>query len=77
LREYIEALEENNPSDDDIPASTESTTPPKNISLTDPAACWTAAPRGPAFYAYSTNYLIDLQTGIIVELQATPAYRSQ
>ncbi|AWB35754.1 IS1182 family transposase [Orrella marina] len=77
VREYIEALEENNPTDDDIPASTESTTPPKNISLTDPAARWTAAPGGPAFYAYSTNYLIDLQAGIIVDVQATPAYRSQ
>jgi len=28
---------------------------PKNISLTDPQARWTAAPGGPAFYAYSTN----------------------
>lgn len=31
---------------------------PKNISLTDPAAQWSAA-WGPAFYAYSANYLID------------------
>lgn len=77
VREYIETLEENNPTDDDIHASTESTTPPKNISLTDPAAPWTAAPGGPAFYAYSTNCLIDLQTGIIVDMQATQAYRSQ
>jgi transposase len=29
--------------------------PPKNISPTDPAARWTAAPGGPAFYAYSTT----------------------
>jgi hypothetical protein len=26
----------------------------KNVSLTDPAAPWTAAPGGAAFYAYST-----------------------
>ena len=26
----------------------------------------------PAFYAYSTNYLIDVQTGIIVDVEATP-----
>lgn len=77
VREYLQALEENNPTDDDIHASTEATTPPKNISLTDPAARWTAAPGGPAFYAYSTNYLIDLQAGIIVDVQATPSYRSQ
>jgi len=79
VREYLDALEENNPTDavDDSPASSESTILPKNISLTDPAARWTAAPGGPAFYAYSTNYLIDLQAGIIVDVKATPAYRSQ
>jgi hypothetical protein len=27
----------------------------KNISLTDPRSRWTAAPGGPAFYAYSTT----------------------
>lgn len=48
-----------------------------NISLTDPAAHWTAAPGGPPQYAYSTNYLIDLDAGIIVEVEATPANRSQ
>src|SRR4029453_3471081 len=51
--------------------------PPKNISLTDPAASWTAAPGGPAFYAYSTNYLIDLDAGIIVDVEATPAHPPQ
>lgn len=77
VREYLDAFEENNPTDDDIPVSSESTTLPNNISLTDPAAHWTAAPGSPAFYAYSTNYLIDLQAGIIVDVEATPAYRSQ
>ena len=52
-------------------------TAPKNVSLTDPAARWTAAPGGPAFFAYSTNYLIDLQAGIIVDVEATPAHRTQ
>lgn len=33
----IDALEENNPSDDNIPVSSKSTTLAKNISLTDPA----------------------------------------
>ena len=51
--------------------------PGKNVSLTDPAARWTAAPGGPAFYAYSTNYLIDLDAGIIVDVEATPAHRTQ
>ena len=76
VREYLDALEDNNPSDDEG----ESPQPPstgKNVSLTDPAARWTAAPGGPAFYAYSTNYLIDLDAGIIVDVEATPAHRTQ
>jgi transposase len=31
---------------------------------------------GPAFYAYSTNCLIDVQAGIIVDVEATPALRT-
>lgn len=61
VREYLAGLEENNPvADDSSVERPEPGAPPKNISLTDPAARWTAAPGGPAFYAYSTNYLIDL-----------------
>jgi hypothetical protein len=30
---------------------------------------------GPAFYAYSTNYLVDARAGIIVDVEATPAWR--
>lgn len=48
---------------------------PKNISLTDPGSQWTAAPGGPAFYAYSTNYLIDIEAGVIVDVEATRANR--
>jgi transposase len=61
VREYVAALEQENPSD----------TTPKAISLTDPCASWTAAPGGPAFYAYSNNYLIDLKAGIIVDVEAS------
>src|SRR5206468_5589073 len=67
VREYLAALD----------AQGEPITPPASISPTDPAARWTAAPGGPAFYAYSTNYLIDLQAGIIVDVEATPAHRTQ
>ena len=49
---------------------------PKSISPTDPAARYTAAPGGPAFYGYSTNYLIDVAAGIIVDVEATPAHRT-
>lgn len=74
VQEYLSALEEANPAPSD---DVESATPPKRISLTDPAARYTAAPGGPAFFAYSTNYLIDLHAGIIVDVEATPAHRTQ
>lgn len=57
VREYPAALE-----------ATNSANPPKYISLTDPAASWSAA-SGPAFFAYSTNYLIDVKAGIIVDVE--------
>jgi transposase len=66
VREYIDALEVANPPE----------VPPKSVSLTDPAARYTAAPGGPAFYAYSTNYLVDVDAGIIVDVEATPAFRT-
>jgi transposase len=50
---------------------------PMNISLIDPAARWTAAPGGPAFYAYSANYLIDVHAGVIVDVEATAAHRTE
>jgi transposase len=75
VREYLEAIEQANSGgaeDGEAPAS-----PPKNVSLTDPAARWTAAPGGPAFFAYSTNYLVDLEAGVIVDVEATPAHQTQ
>jgi len=77
VREYLATLDANDTDAQAVEASPEPAAQPKNISLTDPAARWTAAPGGPAFYAYSTNYLIDLQAGIIVDVEATPAHRSQ
>lgn len=60
VREYLKALEESN-----LPVK-----PPKSVSLTDPASSWTAA-HGPAYFAYCTNYLIDLEAGIIVDVEAS------
>ena len=77
VREYLAALEDSNPVSEDPNEPPTSPAAPKIISLTDPASRWTAAPGGPAFYAYSTNYLIDLQAGIIVDVEATPAHRTQ
>jgi transposase len=61
VREYLTALADTN----DPKEST------RTLSLTDPAATWTAAPGGPAFFAYSTNYLIDLEAGIILDVEAS------
>ena len=62
VREYVDALDD-------------SVTPARRLSLIDPAARWTAAPGGLAFFAYSTNYLIDTDAGIIVDVEATTAKR--
>ena len=48
---------------------------PKFISPTDPAARYTAAFAGPAVYAYSDNYLIDLKHAVIMDVEATTAVR--
>ena len=64
VREYLAALDE-------------SQAPPKCVSLTDPQARWTCAPGGPAFFAYSTNYLIDVQHGVIVDVETTFALKPE
>lgn len=48
---------------------------PKQLAPTDPAARWTAASRERAFFAYSTNYMIDLDHAVIVDVEATTAVR--
>jgi transposase len=48
---------------------------PSFISPVDPAARWTAAASGPAFYAYCTNYLIDLKCAVIMDVEPTTAVR--
>jgi transposase len=76
VREYLARLEESTPEYSESPTPTNAETLPKRISLTDPAARYTAAPGGPAFFGYSTNYLVDLHAGIIVDVEATPAHRT-
>lgn len=68
IDEYLAALD-----DAAFGAATEVT--PKFISPADPAARWTGAHGGPAFFAYSTNYLIDLDHAVIVDVEATTAVR--
>src|SRR5436305_14074720 len=48
---------------------------PKFVSPSDPAAQCTGAMRGPAFFAYSNNYLIDVKVGIIMDVEASRAIR--
>jgi hypothetical protein len=48
---------------------------PKVVSPSDPAAQWIGALKGPAFFAYADNYLIDVQFGIIVDVEASGAIR--
>ena len=48
---------------------------PKFVSPSDPAAQWTGALKGPAFFAYADNYLIDVQCGVIVDVEASRATR--
>jgi transposase len=67
VREYLEGID----------AADRAETARKNISVTDPAAEWTCAPGGPAFFAYSTNYLVDVRAGVIVDVEATSAHRTQ
>jgi transposase len=66
VREYLQALDENNEAN-----------LRKSISLTDPAASWTSAPGGPAFFAYSNNYLVDVQAGIVLDVEATATSRTR
>src|SRR5215472_9062128 len=48
---------------------------PKFVSPSDPAAQWTGALKGPAFFAYADIYLIDVQEGVIVDVEASRAIR--
>jgi transposase len=48
---------------------------PKRISATDPAARYTSAHGGQAQFCYATNYLIDVQHAVIVDVEATTAVR--
>ena len=44
-------------------------------SPADPASRWTGANKGLAFFAYATNYLIDLDHAVIVDVEPSTAVR--
>jgi transposase len=67
-KEYLATL-------DDAAFGAASDKEPNFVSPSDPAAQWTGAQRGPAFFAYSDNYLIDVKNGIIMDVEASRAIR--
>ena len=67
-REYLATL-------DDAAFGAASPVTPKFVSRSDPAAQWTGAHKGHAFFAYANNYLIDTDHGVIVDVEATRAIR--
>jgi transposase len=68
VKEYLATL-----NDAAFGAATDVT--PKFVSPSDPAAQWTGAMRGPAFFAYADNYLIDVKFGVIMDVEASRAIR--
>ena len=68
VKEYLASL-------DDAAYGAASDVTPKFISPSDPAAQWTGAMRGPAFFAYADNYLIDVKFGVIMDVKASRAIR--
>jgi transposase len=68
MREYLATL-------DNAAFGAASEVVPKFVSPSDPAAQWTGAMRGPAFFAYADNYLVDVKVGIIMDVKASRAIR--
>jgi hypothetical protein len=64
VKEYLPTL-------DDTAWGAASDVVPKLVSPSDPAAQWTGAHKGPAFFVYSDNYLIDVKFGVIVDVEAS------
>ena len=67
-KEYLATL-------DDAAFGAASDVIPKFVSPSDPAAQWTGAMRGAAFFAYADNYLIDVKFGVIMDVEASRAIR--
>lgn len=63
VKEYLAVL-------DDAAFGAASEVKPKFTSHSDPASQWTGALKGPAFFAYANNYLIDTDHAIIVPSRA-------
>jgi hypothetical protein len=67
-QEYLDTL-------DDAAFGASTPVQPKAISPADPAARYTGANGDRPFFAYSTNYLVDLDNAVIVDVDATAPIR--
>jgi transposase len=67
-QEYLDTL-------DDAAFGGSTPVQPKSISPADPAARYTGANGDRPFFAYSTNYLVDLDNAVIVDVDATAPIR--
>jgi transposase len=68
VREYLAVL-------DDAAFGAATPVVPKFLAPADPASRWTCAHGGQAYYAYSINYLIDLDQAVIMDVEASTAIR--
>ena len=68
VREYIAIL-------DDAAFGAATPVVSKFLTPADPAPRWTCAHGGQAFYAYSPDYLIDLDQAVITDMEASTAVR--
>jgi transposase len=67
VREYLDQLDKAAWLGDEAPQ------PPKALSLTDPSAALTSKGKSKIAFAYGTNYLIDTEAAIIVDVEPSPA----
>jgi hypothetical protein len=68
IEEYLETL-------DDAAFGAATPVKPKVLSPVDPAARFTGARKAYSMVAYSTNYLVDLENAIILDVEATAPIR--
>jgi hypothetical protein len=68
VREYLATL-------DDAAFGAATPVQPKFTSHSDPASQWTAAHKGPAYFAYSANNMIDTDHAVILDVEATRSVR--
>lgn len=66
VREYLADLEGALPDPEGVVR-----TPPKAVSLTDPAAALSTK-HGPSAFAYGLNAMVDTGSGVVLEVQAAP-----